>query len=72
MRLALSLSRLRSLLHTGFPVGLTLLLMTSLATIDRIVVAAFAGAEALGYYAFAVSLSSLGAVGLRAPYAGLS
>ena len=62
MRPALSLSRLRSLLHTGFPVGLTLVLMTSLASIDRIVVAAFAGAEALGYYAFAVSVSSLGAV----------
>ncbi len=61
MRPSLSLPRLRSLLHTGFPVGLSFVLVTSLATIDRVVVAAFGGAEPLGYYAFAVSLSSLGA-----------
>ncbi len=65
VRLSLSLPRLRSLLHTGFPVGLTFLLVTGLATIDQLAVATFAGAEALGYYAFAVALSSLGAtVGL--------
>jgi O-antigen/teichoic acid export membrane protein len=61
MRASLSMPHLRSLLHTGFPVGLTFLLGTTLATIDRVVVAAFGGAEPLGYYAFAVSLSSLGA-----------
>ena len=43
MRPALSLSRLRSLLHTGFPVGLTLVLVTGLASIDRIAVATFGG-----------------------------
>lgn len=60
MRPSLSLARLRSLLGTGFPLGLSFFLLTSLATIDRVVVAAFGGAEPLGYYAFAVSLSSLG------------
>ena len=73
MRPSLSLPRLRSLLNTGFPVGLTFLLATSLATIDRVAVAAFGGAGLLGYYAFAVALSkSRGRGGPRAPYAGLS
>jgi O-antigen/teichoic acid export membrane protein len=61
MRPSLSLPRLRSLLNTGFPVGLTFLLATGLTTIDRVAVAAFGGAGLLGYYAFAVALSSLGA-----------
>ena len=61
MRPSLSPPRLRSLLHTGFPVGLSFLLVTALTTIDRVALAAFGGAEPLGYYAFAVSLSSFGA-----------
>jgi O-antigen/teichoic acid export membrane protein len=60
-RPALSGSRLRRLLHVGFPQALTTLLGTALGTADKLVVAALGGATQLGYYAFATSVAALAA-----------
>jgi len=51
---------LRSLLATGFPLGLSLMLGTALATADRLVVGAVGGSRALGPYAFGVAVAGLG------------
>jgi O-antigen/teichoic acid export membrane protein len=58
-RPTLSGERLRRLLRIGFPQALSLLLGMSLATVDKLVVAAFGGTALLGYYAFATSMAGL-------------
>jgi O-antigen/teichoic acid export membrane protein len=60
-RPALSGPRLRALLRIGFPISVSLLLMTTLNTVDRLVIGVMQGVEQLGYYAFAVSLAMFGA-----------
>jgi O-antigen/teichoic acid export membrane protein len=59
MRPALDGTRLRRLLAIGFPVVLTMLTTTLLATADRFVVAAYGGTRLLGFYALAVSVAGL-------------
>lgn len=53
-------ARLRAMLRVGAPLSVTLLLGTLLATVDRLILGAVAGIEALGIYAFAVSVAMLG------------
>jgi O-antigen/teichoic acid export membrane protein len=60
-RPALSWPAVRKLLGVGFPVMLSGLTATILATADRLVVAAMAGTAVLGYYAFAASIAGLAA-----------
>lgn len=60
LRPELNLARLKAMLAVGLPLSLTQLLSAMLATVDRIVVAAWLGLAALGQYAFAVSVASLG------------
>ena len=48
------------MLAVGVPLSLNLVLSTLLATVDRLIVGAMAGIEALGQYAFAVALAPLG------------
>ncbi|HEX2529563.1 MAG TPA: oligosaccharide flippase family protein [Geminicoccus sp.] len=60
LRPELHLSRLKSMLAVGLPLSLNSLLAAMLATVDRLVVAAWLGLEALGQYAFAVSVASIG------------
>jgi O-antigen/teichoic acid export membrane protein len=62
-RPTLSLKVVRRLLRVGFPLMLTGVTAIALATADRLVVAAMAGTEALGYYAFAASIAGLAASG---------
>jgi O-antigen/teichoic acid export membrane protein len=57
---ALDGERLRAMLSVGVPLSLTLLLGTLLATADRLILGAVVGLEALGQYAFAVSVAALG------------
>lgn len=52
--------RLRVMLGVGVPVAMSLLLSTMALTVDRLIVGAVLGIEALGQYAFAVSVASLG------------
>lgn len=59
-RPALQLDRLRAMLAIGVPLSITQLLSAMLATVDRLVVGAMLGIAALGQYAFAVSVASLG------------
>jgi len=60
-RPALDLGRLRELLAIGVPLSVTQLLTAMLVTVDRLFVGAMLGIAALGQYAFAVSVASLGA-----------
>lgn len=53
-------SRLRAMLAMGVPLSVNLFLSTMLTTADRMIVGAFAGLEALGQYAFAVAVATLG------------
>jgi O-antigen/teichoic acid export membrane protein len=62
LRPAWSRDHLEPLVRIGIPVGFSTLLYTALVSVDRLVVGAFAGVEALGYYAFAVAISGLGVV----------
>jgi O-antigen/teichoic acid export membrane protein len=59
LRPALSAAWLRRLLDVGFPVALTGMLATALASADRLVVGTYAGVTLLGYYAFAGSVAGL-------------
>jgi O-antigen/teichoic acid export membrane protein len=59
-RPAFDRERLRAMLSVGVPLSLTLLLGTLLATADRLILGAVVGLEALGQYAFAVSVAALG------------
>lgn len=54
-------ARLRTMLTVGLPLTVTLLLTTLLATVDRLIVGAVVGIEALGQYAFAVAVATVGA-----------
>lgn len=58
-RPALDVRRLRRLLRIGFPIVLTMLIGTLLATADRLVVAAYGGTTMLGLYTFAVAVAGL-------------
>ncbi len=60
LRPELNLARLRAMLAVGLPLSASQLLSAMLATVDRIVVGAWLGLAALGQYAFAVSVASLG------------
>jgi O-antigen/teichoic acid export membrane protein len=60
LRLRTGRDAVRHLLRIGFPVSVAGILTATLATADRLIVGAFDGMSALGTYAFAVSLSSLG------------
>lgn len=60
LRPAFELSRLRAMLSVGLPLSLNLLLAMLLNTVDRVVIGAMLGIEALGQYAFAVAVASLG------------
>ena len=51
----------RRLLHVGIHLALSSALTIALGTADRLVVAAFGGAAALGLYAFGVSIAGLAA-----------
>jgi O-antigen/teichoic acid export membrane protein len=59
-RPAFDRERLRAMLSVGVPLSLTLLLSALLATADRLILGAAVGLEALGQYAFAVSVAALG------------
>ncbi len=58
-RPALDVPRLRRLLRIGFPIVLTMMIGTALATADRLVVAAHGGTTMLGLYTFAVAVAGL-------------
>lgn len=60
LRPELDPARLKAMLAVGLPLSLSQLLSAMLATVDRIVVGAWLGLAALGHYAFAVSVASLG------------
>ena len=60
MRVGWSWPAIRSLIRIGLPVTLATLMQTLVGSLDRLVVAAFLGVEALGQYAFAVSVASIG------------
>jgi O-antigen/teichoic acid export membrane protein len=60
-RPALSRPALRRLLSIGVPLALSSALTVALGTADRLVVAAYGGATALGVYAFGVSIAGLAA-----------
>lgn len=60
LRPAYDAGRLRVMLGVGVPVAMSLLLSTMALTVDRLIVGAVLGIEALGQYAFAVSVASLG------------
>ena len=62
LRPAWSGDHLGPLVRIGIPVSVSILLHTALVSVDRLMVGVFAGAEALGYYAFAVAVSGLGIV----------
>jgi O-antigen/teichoic acid export membrane protein len=49
------------MMRIGLPVTLAGLMQTLVGSLDRLVVAAFVSVEALGQYAFAVSVTSIGA-----------
>ncbi|WP_169728303.1 lipopolysaccharide biosynthesis protein [Geminicoccus roseus] len=56
----LNRTRLKAMLAVGVPLSVSQLLSAMLATVDRLVVGAWLGFTALGQYAFAVSVASLG------------
>jgi O-antigen/teichoic acid export membrane protein len=60
-RPALVTPQLRRLLEIGIPLALSSALTIALGTADRLVVAAYGGATALGVYAFGVSIAGLAA-----------
>jgi O-antigen/teichoic acid export membrane protein len=60
LRPSLEIDRLRSMLAVGLPLSLSQLLNAMLTTVDRLFVGAWLGIGALGQYAFAVSVASLG------------
>jgi O-antigen/teichoic acid export membrane protein len=62
LRPAWSRDHLKPLLRIGIPVSVSSLLYTALVSVDRLMVGAFAGVEALGHYAFAVAVSGIGIV----------
>ena len=62
LRPAWSRDHLGPLVRIGFPVSVSALLYTALVSVDRLMVGAFAGVEALGQYAFAVAVSGIGIV----------
>ncbi|MGH6916412.1 MAG: lipopolysaccharide biosynthesis protein [Geminicoccaceae bacterium] len=57
-----SRDHLEPLVRIGIPVSVSTLLYTGLVSVDRLMVGAFAGVEALGHYAFAVAVSGIGIV----------
>lgn len=59
-RLGWSWTAVRGLIRIGLPVTLASLMQTLVGSLDRLVVAAFLGVEALGIYAFAMSVASIG------------
>ena len=59
-RPSLDVVRLKAMLAVGLPLGMTQFLSAMLATADRLVLGAWLGLAALGHYAFAVSVASLG------------
>jgi O-antigen/teichoic acid export membrane protein len=61
MRIGWSWPAIRTLIRIGLPVTLASLMQTLVGSLDRLIVAAFLGVEALGQYAFAVSVASIGA-----------
>ena len=62
LRPAWSRDHLGPLVRIGIPVSVSSLLYTALVSVDRLMVGAFAGVEALGHYAFAVAVSGIGIV----------
>ena len=61
MRIGWSWPAIRNLIRIGLPVTLASLMQTLVGSLDRLIVAAVLGVEALGQYAFAVSVASIGA-----------
>jgi len=62
LRPAWSRDHLEPLVRIGIPVSVSSLLYTALVSVDRLMVGAIAGVEALGHYAFAVAVSGIGIV----------
>jgi O-antigen/teichoic acid export membrane protein len=60
LRPAFELGRLRAMLSVGVPLSLTMFLGTLATTVDRFILGAMLGLEALGQYAFGVSAAALG------------
>ncbi len=60
LRPQLERARVEVMLAVGLPLSATQLLSAMLATVDRLAVGAWLGLAALGQYAFAVSVASLG------------
>ena len=61
MRIGWSWPRARAMIRIGLPVTLAGMMQTLVASLDRLVVAAFVSVEALGQYSFAVAVTSIGA-----------
>lgn len=61
LRIGWSWPMIRAMIRIGLPVTLAGTMQTLVASLDRLVVAAFVSVEALGQYAFAVSVTSIGA-----------
>lgn len=61
MRVGWSWPMTRAMIRIGLPVTLAGVMQTLVGSLDRLVVAAFVSVEALGQYAFAVSITSIGA-----------
>ena len=61
LRIGWSWPMARSMIRVGLPVTLAGMMQTLVGSLDRLVVAAFVSVEALGQYAFAVSITSIGA-----------
>ena len=57
---------IRRLLRVGVPLSIAAVATTLLTTVDRLIVVGLEGAEALGFYAFAVAASGLGASAAQA------
>ncbi|HEX6010976.1 MAG TPA: oligosaccharide flippase family protein [Geminicoccaceae bacterium] len=60
LRPAFDPDRLRAMLSVGVPLSLTMFLGTLATTVDRFILGAMLGLEALGQYAFGVSAAALG------------
>jgi O-antigen/teichoic acid export membrane protein len=60
LRPELNPARLKTMFAVGLPLSASQLLSAMLATVDRLVAGAWLGLAALGQYAFAVSVASLG------------
>jgi O-antigen/teichoic acid export membrane protein len=61
LRIGWSWPMIQAMIRIGLPVTLAGMMQTLIGSLDRLVVATFVSVEALGQYAFAVSMASIGA-----------